>query len=796
MRNYHMMGTCHTDLAWHGDEAQYSAYLEQFTVILLDLMEQFPDMTYVIEQAYQYRKLKERRPDLIERLSQRIAEGHLEVLGGMVSTADSNMPCAESIVRNQLMGMRWFHEEMGAVVKTCWLFDSFGSHAQIPQLMASFGLRQMFASRFGGDKHSDVFWAQGLDGTKMLVAGRDCFSPNLPSPERTRVFLDFTVQAAQEDALFASARKTELEGPIMVNTYVEDETFPSRRFILNSRALKKDVEALGDKAEFSLPSRFLDEIYQLDEKFPVVSADLNPEFTGTYAQRIEIRLHNRRTETDLLDAEKWLSLFHRHWPKELHDAWWDMGFVHFHDVFTGSHPENVFLDVISRLDRASSLANVSMESLFGEKITDGCGHRILVVNGLPFSRKDWISIPVCDDACHIVKKDGADCPSYVKDGYVWFEAEVGPCAASVYDITKLEEAVLPSESAEVSQISLENEYMSLTVDSVDGISLVLKENNEVILNQVKDLLVLQGDTGNFQIERIETSEQHAWANPLCIIRKYPDEVVVEGSFTDSEGHKEVDWTLTFTLHSGQPFLGLQVHTDWQAVGKRMRLKLATSLQNAGDGIYEVPFGVVRRRAYTPAFCRKGEWPTQRFAAVEDSRTGLALINNGVPGVETLGGTIYTTILRAPTEVYAGMIPDDSSQQHGEHDFSFALLPYSGTWQESEVLKTAQRWNQPLRAFAADGNATGFDSMFEIDNPAVVLSSIKQPEDGSRPGIFLRMGENIGEKQQCRIRLQDAVRAWDANMMEEVIEPLTVTDGSVMVEFKPWQIRTIYIERME
>ena len=40
MRRYHLMGTCHVDLTWHGDENQYADYMEQFTVILVDMLEQ------------------------------------------------------------------------------------------------------------------------------------------------------------------------------------------------------------------------------------------------------------------------------------------------------------------------------------------------------------------------------------------------------------------------------------------------------------------------------------------------------------------------------------------------------------------------------------------------------------------------------------------------------------------------------------------------------------------------------------------------------------------------------------
>lgn len=54
-------------------------------------------------------------------------------MGGMISTADTNIPGAEGLVRNRLMGLRWFKEHMNAVPQTGWLFDTFGLSAQLPQ---------------------------------------------------------------------------------------------------------------------------------------------------------------------------------------------------------------------------------------------------------------------------------------------------------------------------------------------------------------------------------------------------------------------------------------------------------------------------------------------------------------------------------------------------------------------------------------------------------------------------------------------------------------------------------------
>lgn len=783
MRRIHIMGSYHTDLAWRGDERQYADYLEQFVVILVDILEQNPEITYVIEQAYHYRSLLSRRPDLIEKLKKYIAEGRIEVMGGMMSTADTNVPGMESLVRNQLMGLRWFNENMDAQPKTGWLFDSFGLNAQLPQILASFGMKQMFGSRFGGELPYDAFWAEGLDGTKALTAGRDCFSPNLPRPEKARVIFECCSDGELTDAFFRQARRIQRDGTVMVNYFTEDEVYPNRRFIENVYSLQQYLRERGDQAEFSLPHRFFDDLRK-EEDIPTVFADLNPEFTGCFAQRMEIRLQNRRTESAMLEAEKWLAIQKKEWPKEMHDAWWDLAFVHFHDVFTGSHPENVYRDVMARLHKARSLAGNAMEDMFGPPAD--AGHAVQVVNSLPFARSEWVSLP-CDACC-----SATSAPSYMADGRLYFRADAEPFSSTIYMIDHTPDAQ-NSFTPKHEHAVLENEYIRLTVDENDGVTLLNKETGSIILNHVRDLLTLQGDTGNFQIEHIDTPEQHAWADDVKVEQTDAYSIRASGVFRDKE-HVEAEWVIRFLLRPGEKALGLQIETNWQAIGKRMRLKLNTTMCNVGDAFNEIPFGVVRRRAYTPAFSRKGEWPAQRFAAIEDGKNGIALINDGAPGAESLGGSLYTTLLRAPTQVYAGMVPDDSSQQHGMHTFRFAVLLYAERWQNSDVLICAQTHNQPLCLFAAVEQHKHVPSILSVDNPSVVLSTVKPAEDSSRQDTVIRLYESTGGEQECRVIFKGMTKAWIANLAEEYHQELKIENDSVLLHFAPWQIITICAER--
>ena len=215
----------------------------------------------------------------------------------------------------------------------------------------------------------------------------------------------------------------------------------------------------------------------------------------------------------------------------------------------------------------------------------------------------------------------------------------------------------------------------------------------------------------------------------------------------------------------------------------------------GSCICEIPFGAVRRSTYAPGFCQKGEWPVQRFSLLEDTKGGLALINTGVPGVEVTGSSLYTTLLRSPVAVYAGMIPDATSSQHGIHVFTFSLYPYSGAWQDSDVLRLAQEWNDPLSVFPCDEHHEPLESLLSVSESSVLLHAVKHPENTEDQNeIILRLAEQTGRETDCRLRLRNACRAWRTNLKEEKEEEIPVQDSTLQIHLSPWQICTLCVQR--
>lgn len=69
---------------------------------------------------------------------------------------------------------------------------------------------------------------------------------------------------------------------------------------------------------------------------------------------------------------------------------------------------------------------------------------------------------------------------------------------------------------------------------------------------------------------------------------------------------------------------------------------------------------------------------------------------------------------------------DVTADMGRHEFTYALMPHKGSFQEAGVIHAAYNLNFPLLALPAPGPAPATTwSAFSISSPAVVLETVKQ-----------------------------------------------------------------------
>lgn len=134
------IGHTHIDVAWWWTVEQTREKVGRSFATVLKLMEEYPNYRFMSSQPQLYYFLKERYPELYEKVKLRVREGRWEPEGGMWVEADCNLTSGESLVRQFLHGKRFFKEEFGVDNKILWLPDVFGYSGALPQIMKKSGI--------------------------------------------------------------------------------------------------------------------------------------------------------------------------------------------------------------------------------------------------------------------------------------------------------------------------------------------------------------------------------------------------------------------------------------------------------------------------------------------------------------------------------------------------------------------------------------------------------------------------------------------------------------------------------
>jgi alpha-mannosidase len=393
-----------------------------------------------------------------------------------------------------------------------------------------------------------------------------------------------------------------------------------------------------------------------------------------------------------------------------------------------------------------------------------------------------------------------------RDGVLRFMATVPAVGSQGFTIEPgaATQSVTAATGHIVEKCMIENEFILLECDCKHLIKrLVWKETGAVIMENATDLLSVQRDNGSFQIESLFGDEIPVSVGDISIIEFEPSAIaqrlILKGSLPQIAAVGEAGflaWEAEFEVRAGKPALYVQLRIDWQGEASRVRFNLSTNIKSF-DGIYEIPFGTVHRSAYRERRTAKGEWPAHRFVAIEDQAHGLVLINTGAAGVEISGGRISSTIVRAPKTEYVGMVADDTSSQHGQHTFNFALLPYSGNWYNAEVVQLAQEVNESYRAVVYRNERPqppAINSWMKLSPDTVVLSAVKASVQ-STDELVVRLYETAGNSTQSELWIHGAKQAWKSDLREESrYESLSLNNGIIKIPMQPFEIVTVKVTR--
>jgi len=144
-------GHAHIDVAWLWPLAETERKCVRTFSTQLALLDRYPDYIFFQSQPHLYVMVKEKFPDLYERILMAIKNGKWIADGAAWVEPDTNIPSGESLIRQLIHGKRFFKDEFGVDSQMLWLPDVFGYSGALPQIMQGCDVRFFTTHK--------IFWA-------------------------------------------------------------------------------------------------------------------------------------------------------------------------------------------------------------------------------------------------------------------------------------------------------------------------------------------------------------------------------------------------------------------------------------------------------------------------------------------------------------------------------------------------------------------------------------------------------------------------------------------------------------
>lgn len=798
----------------------------------LALLKQYPDYKFTLDQVAYFKPFLERYPEEAAEFRKYVAEGRLGIVGGMDVMPDDVKPGGELFVRQMQYGKQYCKEQLGVDVTVAWMLDTFGHHPQLPQLLKEAGYTSFWFCRGVPNTNmpSEFLW-KGIDGTTIPAFWLPGFYGLFYGPPQQQTeFAKFF--ESRYNYLNPFARGKERVGLAGVDVSEPEPYVPPLLTAFNTDPKSPFT------IRYAIPTDFASVVAKRSD-LPVISADFNPIFQGTYSSRIELKQTTREIEQRLLTAEKlsalaaWLGA-----PADnalLWRAWEPVLFNQTHDLASGVMTDHVYMDVRRGYDFAVQLANQSIastsEHILSHIDTSGDGIPVVVFNTLGWERTDVAevtvgftshavhSLEVRDPSGQAVPAQNVQSETYgdgsLRQATLRFVARDLPALGhAVYRIVPKQEAATPTgATAEDSRGDvLENEFYRVTVDRATGAITHLYDKTQQweALSGPANVIARQEDKGdlwelyhgldgasyiamtNKQPVPNATTAQLSTAVPGKdgVLRRGP----VFTEFTVSHPLANGSFATHIRLYNGVK--RLDITTDLVNNEKYVRYQalFPTSITN-GHNVQEIPFGAVERPIGI-------EYPAQQWADYSDEQHGVALLNAGMPGNLVSDNTLMLSLLRSHSiggygfggGYEPGMTSESGYELGRPISLHYALMPHGGDW-SSSVVRAGLEFNHPLlvcKVASHSGELPARWGMLEISNPNVVLTTFKP---GPGKTTILRVYEASGKAaDDVKITLHaHLTAAYESNLLEETGHKLNVHEDTVQFPLHPFEIKTIKLQ---
>ncbi|SEN96357.1 alpha-mannosidase [Paenibacillus sp. OV219] len=804
----HLIGNAHLDPVWLWQWQEGYGEIKATFRSALDRLKEYPEFVFTRSCAAYYAWIEENAPDMFEEIKVRVAEGRWIIVGGWWIQPDCNLPSGESFARHGLYGQRYFQEKFGVMAKVGYNVDSFGHNGMLPQLLKKSGMDYYVFMR--PEKHEkeldqNLFWWESEDGSRVLTFRlSDNYSTSWGTPFEDKVL---------NHGLMADA-----DGHAHM-TFYGVGNHGGGPTIGNLEVIQGLQEKFGkDRLVISTPNHYFAEIESTQPELPVLKDELQMHAVGCYSTHSESKENNRRAEHRLLNAEKFSStanvLLGLKYPNEqLKVAWENVLFNQFHDIMGGCSIREAFQDAresygealhiaAKALNAATQRISWSIDTMKPEVRTlskdknwmsweqGDLGTPFVVFNPLSWevevpvhaNRKmsavsDELGNPVPMQTVRASRTNGQD------NWDTLFIARVPAMGYRVYWCYLTNESLSGSVDNPVIAEGhvLENEFLRVEFNANSGTikRLVDKRTNTEVLDGPGAVPVVideyHSDTWGHGLHSYRELIGYFSDAEVKVLERGP----LRGIIRVTSRYNGSTLRQDFTLHHHAAEVQVNVQLDWREKHKMLKLSFPVAVEQP-ESVSEIPYGFIRRETSGKEVPGQQWFDVYGQARGTGELRGLAILNTGKYAYDVMGSEARLTVVRSP--IFADHYGERDDQveymDQGIQQFSYALVPHSGSWQESGIVRKGYELNvQPIGVWETyhEGPLSQLMEGIQIASVQVVATVFKQAEDGD--GWILRCYETSGSSVETEIVVPLLNRSWHASFGKCEIKTFFIPSNS-------------------
>jgi alpha-mannosidase len=814
MRQYtvKIVGNAHIDMAWLWPWTETVEVVRDTFGTALQLMREYPDFTYAQSSVQDYAWLRDKYPAEFQQIQQRVKEGRWELVGGMWVEPDLNMPDGESLVRQLLVGTRFFQKEFGKSTDVGWNPDTFGYNWQLPQIYKRSGFDSFVTQKMSWNETNlfpyKLFWWQAPDGSKVLTYFPHGYGSGI-NP----------VALSQDVADYVPADHF----PEIMHLYgVGDHGGGPTRQMLDEAVRLEQPSAIFPKLEFGTARGFFDDMEKKinsgDLKPPTWADELYLEYhRGCYTTQSETKKQIRRNEEQLQNAEKFASLdyldTHAYPNGRFEDIWKKVLFDMFHDIMPGSGIAVNYVDALENLNNANlesgKILNGALGDLASRVDTQGAGEAIVVFNPLSWERTGPVTVevhtPPAGQQLQVRDSAGqsllaqviASDPATERTTLEVMVKSVPPVGYETIHVVSAAAPRAAATSLKINGTDIENEFFRVKIDQQTGCvtSLVNKADNKESVapggcgNLLQTFVDRPPQQDAWEIKFDEQSWDLKQPEEVKLVENGPERAVVriKNKFQNSTFSRDV------VIRVGSPRIDVDTTVDWHENHILLKVGFPVNAQS-DNATFEIPYGTIQRPTTRNNSLEKAKFevPALRWGDISNASQGFSLLNASKYGYDAKGNVIRISLLRSPNMP----APDNHVADQGLHQMTYALYAHSGDWRAGNTMRQGYELNYPLIALIAQPHAGALPAKHafaRIEPGNVILTVMKKAED--EDGLIFRFYEFEGKPAQVKLELpQKAVSAVETNLMEkhQGAVKLAADARSLSLQTGPYEIRTVEV----